>query len=113
MKRSTFKARGKPMRKVSRKKAAYRASKAGQDALAYMGKVKGLPCCVCGAPPPSEAHHCRSEGMARDDWNTIPLCAPCHRGPNGYHLAKRSWHEANGPDHGYIEQTRRMVAKGE
>lgn len=70
--------------------------------LQHMGRVKMLPCVICGHPPPSEAHHCRSDGMARDDFKTIPLCKPCHTGPQGYHTAKATWEATNGKDHEYL-----------
>lgn len=91
-----------PMKRQSAKRRAYRASKEGREGLEHMRRVKGLPCVCCGAPPPSEAHHCRSDGMARDDFKTIALCPACHRGPNGYHMAKRSWEAKYGPDHGFL-----------
>ena len=68
----------------------------------HMGRVKMLPCVICGHPPPSEAHHCRSDGMARDDFKTIPLCQPCHTGPQGYHKAKATWEAQNGPDYSFL-----------
>ena len=111
MKRTGFKSRGKPlsakkpMNKVSAKRKAYRASEEGKAGITHMLAVKQLPCCICGVEGQSEAHHCRSGGMMRDDLKTIPLCPECHRGPSGYHMAKRTWEAANGPDHGYIEQT--------
>lgn len=70
--------------------------------LRHMGRVKQLPCIICGHPPPSEAHHCRSDFMARDDFKTIPLCKPCHTGPQGYHTAKETWEAENGPDHSFL-----------
>jgi len=101
------------MRKVSKKKAAHRASKAGKDGLDYMLAVKQLPCCICGAPPPSEAHHtiCSRFGSRKtSDFNTIPLCAYHHRvGPDAIHNGKESWVEKYGPDTDYIERTRKLV----
>jgi hypothetical protein len=88
----------KAMRKRSPKRAAYMASQERTDAVAHMLAVKALPCVACGAAPPSEAHHCTANGMARDDWATIPLCYACHRGPQGYHAAKRSWVARHGQD---------------
>lgn len=103
----------KPMRRVSAKKAAYRASKEGQAASLYMAKVKQLPCCVCSAPAPSDAHHVihdRYSTRKADDFSVIPLCKNCHQvGPLAIHNGKQSWRERNGPDHGYIEQTRKLV----
>ncbi|WP_411975968.1 hypothetical protein [Sulfitobacter faviae] len=116
-----------PMRRVSKKRAARRASKQGQADLAYMGLVKQLPCCICGSPPPNDAHHCRSQpsagephayeqlpaaGRRSGDRDTIPLCHwDCHQeGPESYHRAKRSWEARNGPDYSYIPSTRAAVA---
>ena len=103
----------KGMRKVSAKKAAYKASKEGQAGSEYMAKVKRLPCCVCSAPPPSDAHHVihdRYGTRKADDFSVIPLCKNCHQvGPLAIHNGKQSWRERNGPDHGFIEQTRKLV----
>ena len=113
MKRTGFKSRGKPMRKVSKKRQTKRASHEGQEALAYMQAVKQLPCAVCGAAPPSDAHHCHHDryGTAKEsDWDVIPLCKTCHQdGRQSVHNAKRTWREKNGPDHGYIETTASLV----
>jgi len=98
-----------PMRKISKKRAARRKSPEGQAAIAYMLEVKKLPCCACGAPAPSDSHHCRSGGMMRNDWFTIPLCKECHQGDNGYHMAKASWHAMHGPDYGFVPQTKAAV----
>lgn len=82
-------------------------TKAGRD---HMGRVKALPCVVCLHPGPSEAHHCRSDGMARDDFKTIPLCFWCHRGPRGYHAEKASWEERHGKDHEFLAVVADMLA---
>lgn len=60
--------------------------------------VKALPCICCGATPPTEAHHVRDDGKARSDFRVIPLCYECHRGPQGYHAAKKSWRAKYGRD---------------
>lgn len=119
MKRNGFKTRGKPlkaktpMRKASAKRKAYRASDEGKKALRYMQAVKQLPCAVCGAAPPSDAHHVIHDryGTAKaSDFDTIPLCRSCHLdGPDAIHNGKQSWREKHGPDHGYIEQTAERV----
>lgn len=109
--RTGFTSKPKPMKAKSAKKAAYRASEEGKAALQYMGLVKQLPCCVCGAAAPSSAHHCISDNTIRDDLKTIPLCYSCHQGPDGIHAAKRTWESANGKDYDYIEQTRRLVGE--
>jgi hypothetical protein len=104
----------KPMNRVSEKRRKHRASQGGQEALAYMGKVKQLPCCVCGAPAPSDAHHpiCDRWSARRvEDFDVIPLCQHCHRYPfkDAIHTNKREWVERNGPDYLYIEQTRKLI----
>lgn len=109
MKRTPLARGTKRIRQISRKVAKRRASKEGRDSLSYMLAVKELDCCICHRAGPSEAHHCRSDFMARDDWQTIPLCSPCHRGPGGYHNAKKSWQRANGPDHKFVAQTQMSI----
>ncbi len=78
--------------------------------IAHMLRVKALRCVICHRPGPSEAHHCRSGGMARDDFKTIPLCTACHRGPEGYHTRKKVWEALNGPDHEYLAVVADMLA---
>jgi hypothetical protein len=105
-----------PLRKVSAKRRAYRASQDGQEALEHMRQVKGLPCVICGSAPPSEAHHviCDRYGTRKaNDFDTIPLCARHHReGPDAIHNGKASWVAKYGPDHAYLETVRRMLGKG-
>lgn len=53
----------------------------------HMGKVKQMPCAICGGSP-VEVHHIREgQGMAQRAGNflTIPLCQQCHRGEQGVH----------------------------
>ena len=99
----------KPMRKVSAKRAAYRASPEGQAALEYMGTVRTLACSCCGRPGPSEAHHCihgRYSARKVSDFETIPLCQKCHR---ELHDDKPAWAAKYGPDYGFIDATREAV----
>lgn len=119
LRRTSFKNRGKPiaaktpMRKRSKKREAYRSSAEGKAAMAYMGKVKQLPCCVCGAPPPSDAHHVihdRFGTRKSSDFDVIALCKKHHQdGPDAIHNGKETWRAKYGPDHGYIEATKRAV----
>lgn len=119
MKRTPLKAgtkllrRSKPLPARSAKRKAYRASDEGKEALAYMLAVKGLPCCICQAPAPSEAHHVihdRFGTRKSSDFDVIALCVAHHRiGPDAIHENKRAWREKYGPDYGYIEQTRKMA----
>jgi hypothetical protein len=53
-----------------------------------MARVKSLPCAVCDAPPPSDAHHIEQG----HHFTTIPLCRSCHQDPQlGLHGAKVMW----------------------
>ena len=54
----------------------------------HMATVKSLPCSVCDAPGPSEAHHIE-QGL---HFITVALCSGCHTGAfNGIHGQKRAW----------------------
>lgn len=119
MKRTGFKTRSKPLQarkpvnKVSAKRKAYRASKAGQDAIAHMLAVKRLPCVICGATP-CDAHHVicdRYSARKASDFETIPLCAAHHRYPyqDAIHTDKAAWVEKYGPDHGYLAYVAEML----
>ena len=56
------------------------------ESLAYRDFVRLQPCCHCGYPSPSTAHHPRDTGirggMGRkpDDVVCVPLCQTCHMG---------------------------------
>lgn len=54
----------------------------------HLAKVKALPCSVCDAPAPSEAHHVE-QGL---QYTCVALCPDCHRGPTlGWHGQRRIW----------------------
>lgn len=54
----------------------------------HLQRVKSLPCSVCGAPGPSEAHHIKQ----RRQYTCVALCTDCHRGGlMGWHGQKRAW----------------------
>lgn len=54
----------------------------------HLARIKALPCVVCDAPGPSEAHHV-DQG---DAFSCIALCSDCHRGPrNGWHGQRAMW----------------------
>lgn len=61
----------------------------------HIGRVKALPCAVCAASGPSDAHHIlegRIPGRKSPDWLVIPLCKDCHQGSfNGIHGQRRMW----------------------
>lgn len=55
---------------------------------AHIERVKSLPCSVCDAPAPSEAH----EPVQGQWFTSIALCADCHRGSvNGIHGQRVMW----------------------
>lgn len=55
---------------------------------AHLARVKALPCSLCDASGPSEAHHVE-QGL---QYTCIALCPDCHRGPVlGLHGQKRMW----------------------
>ncbi len=54
----------------------------------HLAKVKELPCSVCDAPAPSEAHHVKQHSQ----YLCIALCESSHRGPlMGIHGQRRAW----------------------
>ena len=79
----------------------------------HMQMVKQLPCIICNAPPPSDAHHCICERYGTrkaPDAETIPLCKACHQdGPHAIHVSKHTWIERNGNDFEYLPEVRRMI----
>lgn len=52
-----------------------------------MERVKSLPCSLCDAPGPSEAHHIDQ----RTAYSCVALCPECHRGPAGWHGTRALW----------------------
>lgn len=54
----------------------------------HLAAVKEMPCGVCGAAGPSDAHHIE-QGL---QFLCIPLCKDCHQGShNGIHGRKSIW----------------------
>ena len=53
----------------------------------HLANVKELPCSLCDASGPSEAHHYRQHRQ----YTCIALCVDCHRGPLGWHGTKALW----------------------
>jgi hypothetical protein len=101
------------MRRVSKKRQAKAKSDEGRAEQAYMLAVKRLPCCICGAPPPSDAHHtiCGRYGSRKTSaYETIPLCKAHHQdGPDAIHNGKASWVAKYGPDTDYIAPTQKIL----
>lgn len=54
----------------------------------HLRRVKELPCSVCSAPGPSDAHHLK-QGL---QYTCVALCKSCHQGSlMGWHGQKRAW----------------------
>lgn len=54
----------------------------------YLARIKAMPCGVCNAAAPSDAHHIQQH----QQYLCIPLCKDCHQGSfNGIHGQKRLW----------------------
>jgi len=54
----------------------------------HLTKVKLLPCSVCGASGPSDAHHVKQGNQ----YICIALCKDCHQGSIlGIHGQRRAW----------------------
>lgn len=74
------------------------ALKAGDDKPTaaqsrWMGRIAGMACISCTLlmqeqTEPSNVHHIREGGQARNHWLVLPLCWSCHQGRNGVHGEK-------------------------
>ena len=67
----------------------------------YMGKVAALPCCACGAAPPSLVHHIRFEqgmGQRASNYLVLSLCPECHVGPFSIHKTKQQFQAVYGSE---------------
>jgi hypothetical protein len=63
-------------------------NKLNKEERIHLATIKELPCSVCDAPGPSEAHHIK-QGL---QYTCVALCSDCHRGPVlGWHGQKRMW----------------------
>jgi len=55
---------------------------------AHIAAVKSLPCSVCDAHGPSDAHHIKQQSH----FTVVALCKDCHQGSfAGWHGQKRAW----------------------
>ena len=55
---------------------------------AHIQRVKELPCSVCNASAPSDAHHVRQD----NPYSCVSLCKSCHQDPfNGWHGRRAIW----------------------
>ena len=53
----------------------------------HLARVRALPCSVCDAPGPSQAHHISQSNA----WTCIALCPACHQGASGWHGTRALW----------------------
>ena len=68
----------------------------------HLHKIKSMPCGVCGAAGPSDAHHIE-QGM---HYLCIPLCKDCHQGAhNGIHGRKAIWQVLKKTELNVLNQT--------
>jgi hypothetical protein len=78
-----------------------------------MALVASLPCVICGAPPPSQCHHCISGRYSQrkaPDAMTVPLCYNHHLGAEGIHTNKAAWERLHGPDTGFLPLVDRLLS---
>lgn len=68
----------------------------------HLAAVKSLPCGVCGAAGPSDAHHIE-QGL---HFTCIPLCKDCHQGSNnGIHGRKAMWNVMKKTELSVLDET--------
>lgn len=82
---------------------------------AHLARVKSLPCVICNAPPPSDAHHCISDRYGTrkvGDDATIPLCKRHHQdGTEAIHNGKASWEAKHGKDYDFLPVVMAMLGE--
>lgn len=69
----------------------------------HLGRVRKLPCLVCGDPGPNHAHHIqfaehRGLGQKVGDQWTVPLCGMCHHELHNTAEGERLFWTFNGVD---------------
>ncbi len=94
---SFFKEKKAPKPKASAERKRERA------APGHLDKIRLLPCCACGRPGPSTAHHLKAgRGSMTKSPNSraLPLCWDHHVGPEGVEAAgtrnEEAWFAARG-----------------
>ena len=76
----------------------------------HFERIKAMPCGVCGAAGPSEAHHIK-QGQT---FTAIPLCQDCHRGSfNGIHGQKRIWSALRLDELAVLNQTIQAITEAQ
>jgi len=98
----------RPMRRINRARLqARRARQFGQQAAL----ARKLPCCSCGAPPPSDPSHLTSRGAGGVDDCVVPQCRRCH---DALHREGRFsfWTRRGLDPQQIVERMRALVALG-
>jgi hypothetical protein len=73
----------------------------------HIGRVKELPCVICDAPGPSDAHHIK-QGF---HYTVVALCKDCHQGGfNGIHGQARMWAVRKMDELAALNETLRRLA---
>jgi len=74
----------------------------------HIGKVKELPCSVCGQEGPSDAHHIKQHRQ----YTVVALCKSCHQGSKmGWHGEKAAWRIAKMDELDALNQTLKNLFK--
>lgn len=75
----------------------------------HLAIVKQLPCSVCDAPGPSDAHHIKQGAH----YLTVALCKSCHQDNfSGWHGQKRAWIVRKMDELSALETTIRRILTG-
>jgi len=112
------------IRRISAKRQAHRASDEGKAGMAYMARVRALPCCICAEyghrqTTATEAHHCihgRYSARKAPDTMTIPLCAEHHResadpAKVSLHASPAKWKRLYGEDTRWISWVEHQLGR--
>jgi len=74
----------------------------------WIGRVKELPCSVCDALGPSDAHHIKQSCS----YAVVALCKSCHQGSRmGWHGEKAAWRIAKMDELDALNVTLKNLAK--
>jgi hypothetical protein len=76
----------------------------------HLAAVKEMPCGVCGAEGPSDAHHIEQHKQ----YLCIPLCKDCHQGShNGLHGRRAMWGVMKKTELSVLNETIRRLTMGQ
>ena len=72
----------------------------------HLAIIKEMPCGVCDAAGPSDAHHI----VQHEQYLCIPLCKDCHQGSfNGIHGQARIWSVYKKTEMSVLNETLRQL----